>query len=1292
MTDQQTNRLLDKIFNAAWLLLAAVAVLVAAYVVAGGQLLALMSERRAEIAAWTGNRIGMHVGIDSISGGMRRLTPEVRLRGVRVSLGEADEDALVAPVVEAQLDVLASVLARRPVLRLLRIDGLELTLEQDDEGRLRIKGFPFDVDDPKAAERLEQALGVIYRQRNIVVTRARIALQSETLPVTALTSLAVRMNNDGDEHRVAGSMTVQGAGRLPLSFVLHFSGAPKVPADLVADLHVRAQSSPLEGWVQQRDVGPLWIESLTAGGEAWLRVEGSRVTRVTGRVGVDSLAISRADGAKAEGLLGLSTRFGWAAIDGGWQLALGGLEFRRQGQQWPEADAAVEWRTDVSGNRRARVMFTRGSAEMLAGLVDLLPPEQLAWSGQVARVAPRGQVGPVHLQWDEARPEADRWWIGADFAQLALDADGALPGATGLSGHVEIHPAAGSARLSAKRTKLALPTIFGEALSIDEASARIYWERGEAGDWRVISGPLEIANADARANASFTIVLPAGGESPRLQLLGLVRDGDVQATPRYLPLALGGPLRDWLTRGLAGGRLQRGSFLFDGPVRREPALLAQRTFQMRFEGEDATIAFLPDWPPLTRADADVLIEDGRVDARSTSAFLRDSRLSAIRVNVLPRTPAPAGLRVQAHVDGDVADLFSLFADTSLRNVVPAELLRWRGNGRLGADVRVETQLAAGIPARVTVAGRVDGATLAAAAHGLEINDASGDLKFDTRDGFSARNLRGYALGSEFSGDARTQSVAGRSQTRVSLGGRLRMASVNEWLKLPALDVLSGDADAAVLLVFGGSNGTGELDVRSNLRGIASTAPAPLAKPAGSSVDTRLTMTLGTDEPRLTLSSGRALSADLKLRNGTPVAGMVALGSTRLQKLAGEGLVIEGDLQRLVLDDWTAFVARLTRAAPASAGQPALARAIAGIAGAGERLQRVNIEADQLVAGDFVLANAGMKMGRTEGGWLVRVDSPALRAQVVLPDGYRERGDKPLVVQVESLNLPAGGAGGASFVPEPTDVPRMALSLSGIRLGGQDQGAWSMETVPVEGGVELRDIHGAWRAMDIRGQGSWLAGTGGSRTRFAGEARADDLSRVSVAFGFQPVLSSASALAKLELSWPGWPAAFDPERVAGNLLLDVRDGRFVTDSARTQALRAFGVFNINTWQRRLKFDFSDLYRKGVAFDTLTGDFAMDAGRLTTRNLVAKGPSAMFEMSGSTALDTYALDGRLRVTLPLNSNLYVGCLAGLAACAGIVAFEQLWGDRLEKMTTLVYEVGGTWQDPLVKEVAGAQAPGG
>ncbi|MFZ5722298.1 MAG: YhdP family protein [Pseudomonadota bacterium] len=1299
-----------------WVAATALAVLMALYVVAAGQLLGLLAERRPAVAEWLGNRIGMIAQIDRIDGEMRLLTPVIHLRGVRfyvrdLPLQPDTAPALAAPAIDLEIDTLASLLERRPVLKRLRVEGIDLVLIEDESGRFRIRGMPFNVNDPQAEEKLRQALRVLYSQQEILVERSRLAVESARVPVTALENLRLHMHNDGSEHGVSGSAQVLGPSRLSASFVLRFQGEPVRPQDLVADLYVRVLPASLENWLPRRDSGELWIDALSGGGEAWLRLERRQLTAVTGRVQVDSLAASLADGRKLEGLLGLSTRFRWQAQDDGWTLAFGGLTFRRQGAGWPEADGALEVRRDPAGTTRLRAMLSRGDVGMLAGFAEVLPESQAALRERLARLAPEGQLHGLRLTRESTADQPARWHVATGFAGVALRPDGNLPGIGSLSGRLELLPDAGYLELAATQTQLAWPHFFLQPVPVDDLQLRAVWRR-DFGGWHLASNRFSLRNADARASGLLSVELPADDSSPRLQLLGMIEEGRPRAAVRYLPRTASDNLRQWLGSALTGdGRLRRGSFLFHGPLRREPALLRERTFQMRFQGDGLTLAFLAGWPALRGADADVYVANGHVEAQGRQGRLLDSVVRDMRVRITPPStlpapdpaakPLPSRLDVTAQVDGDVANVFALFRDTPLKDVVPAELLRWDGNGRLGATVEVNSLLGApGNPPHVRVAGTMAGATLHSVAHALEITDASGELRYDTDDGFFADRLRGRALDSEFAGSARTTGGGGRPQTTaIDLRGTLRMAPVSGWLKLPALALLSGEAEAALQLRF--TRGADSLlDVRSDLRGIAASAPMPLGKPAASAVDTRLTYTLGTDTPRLTMVYGRQFAADLQIRNGTPHAGAVALGSTRLPQPGTSGLAIEGSVSELDLAEWLAFSRRLAGLPPAPAQTPfTVSRAVAGIVALGDTVQRINVAAARVDAGVFPLADARLQMGREGEGWQVRVDSRTLDGRLVLPDGYQERGDKPLLVQIDRLALPAATGGRSRFVePLPTVVPRLTLTMDQLDIGGENYGSWSLEAFPENNGVRLRDVHGRWRALDIRGDAWWsVPEDGKARTQFTGQATATDLARVSEAFGFAPNLSSADAKVAFDLGWPGGPWSIDPLQARGTLALDVRDGRFVTASAKSQALRALGVFNISTWQRRLKLDFTDLYKKGVAFDTFTGDVALDSGRLSTTNLVVKGPSALFEVSGSTDLSSKAIDSRLRVTLPVNSNLYVGCLAGLPACAGIVVVEQLWGERLEKMTTLAYEVSGVWDDPKIQQVEGGSggkpaAPGG
>lgn len=1292
----------------AWIAAATLAVLVAIYVVVAGQLLGVLGERRAEVAGWLGERLGMIAQIDRIGGEMDFLTPVVHLRGVRFYVKNGDVvpaagalPALAAPAIDLEVDTLASLLAWKPVLRRLRVQGIDLVLVEGEDGRFRVRGMPFNVNDPQAEEKLRQALLVLYRQNDILVERSRLSIESTRVPVTALENLRLHMHNDDSGHAVSGNALVVGPGQLKASFVLRFGGQPVVPRDLVADLYLRIQPTSLESWVPRRDAGDLWIDALSGGGEAWLRIEQARLAAVTGKMQVDSLAVSLADGRKLEGLLGLGARFRWLAQDDGWTLAFGGLTFRRQGATWPESDGALELRRDAAGNLRVRAMLSQGDVRMLAGFADALPESQAALREQIGRMAPEGELNALRVDYDAAAEPAARWRVRSGFAGVAVRTDGKLPGIGGLSGKVELVPDAGFVDLAVQRSQLELPETFAAPLPIEEMKVRVAWRRGFGG-WRIASDRFTLRNGDARASGLFALEVPPGGESPRLHLLGLVEDGKATAASRYLPLSASEGFREWFGTALGDGLVRRGSFLFEGPLRREPVLLRERTFQMRFQGEGIAMTYLAGWPPLRNADLDLHLENGVVEASSRQANLLAGIARDIRVSIVPQ-PAPAGgsaraaatsrLDVTARIDGDVDDLFTVFRDSPLKTAVPAELLRWTGSGRLQANLEVHSVLGvAGSVPRVSAVGTISGATLSSAAHALEITDSSGDIRYDSVKGFFAEQLRGRALDGEFTGRAYTSGDARAQSTVIDLRGPLRMAPLSAWLKLPALDLLRGEATAELQLRFG-HGGDSLLDVRSDLRGIAVAAPAPLAKPAGGAIATRLMYTLGTDTPQLTLVYGKQFAADMQIRNGSPVAGAVMLGGTKLPAAGSNGLVIEGNVAELKLGDWMTFTRRLAGLAPVPDNAPfTVSGAVSGIVALGGTVQRIAVGAARVDAGGFPLEDAQLLLARQDAGWQLRVDSRTLDGQVLLPDGYQERGEKPLVIQVDQLALPAS-TGSAFVEPQPASIPRMSLALQNISIGNDSYGSWSLETVPDGNGVRLVDVQGTWRALDIQGDGRWAPVAGdGTRTQFTGIAAADDVARVSEAFGFAPNLSSAKAIMTFDLGWPGSPLRADPLTARGTLAVEFRDGRFVTTSAKTQALRAFGVFNISTWQRRLKLDFSDLYKKGVAFDSITGDLALDNGRLATENLVVKSPSALFELSGSTDLKSEAIAGRLRVTLPVNSNLYVGCLAGLPACAGIVVAEQLWGDRLEKMTTLAYDVKGVWDDPKIEQIEGGEKKGG
>ena len=148
---------------------------------------------------------------------------------------------------------------------------------------------------------------------------------------------------------------------------------------------------------------------------------------------------------------------------------------------------------------------------------------------------------------------------------------------------------------------------------------------------------------------------------------------------------------------------------------------------------------------------------------------------------------------------------------------------------------------------------------------------------------------------------------------------------------------------------------------------------------------------------------------------------------------------------------------------------------------------------------------------------------------------------------------------------------------------------------------------------------------------------------------------------------------------------LKDGRISDAGDAANLLRVFGVLNFNTLGRRLKLYFSDLYKEGVAFDRLEGEYTLSQGVATTvKPLIMKGPSADLTATGQLDFVRQTVDKDIEVVLPLTSNVpFAAVLLGAPQVAGAVfIIDKLIGDKLEKVTTLRYHASGDWVNPQIE----------
>jgi uncharacterized protein YhdP len=135
----------------------------------------------------------------------------------------------------------------------------------------------------------------------------------------------------------------------------------------------------------------------------------------------------------------------------------------------------------------------------------------------------------------------------------------------------------------------------------------------------------------------------------------------------------------------------------------------------------------------------------------------------------------------------------------------------------------------------------------------------------------------------------------------------------------------------------------------------------------------------------------------------------------------------------------------------------------------------------------------------------------------------------------------------------------------------------------------------------------------------------------------------------------------------------------------EALRVFGLLNFNALTRRLRLDFSDLFSKGTAYDTLDGGLYVDNGVLHSEQpVVLEGPGVKIQSDGSLNLRTNEVDMGMLVTLPVTNNLPLAALIAGAPQIGGVLFlaDKILGDKVARFASVKYKISGDWQQPTVE----------
>jgi uncharacterized protein YhdP len=254
------------------------------------------------------------------------------------------------------------------------------------------------------------------------------------------------------------------------------------------------------------------------------------------------------------------------------------------------------------------------------------------------------------------------------------------------------------------------------------------------------------------------------------------------------------------------------------------------------------------------------------------------------------------------------------------------------------------------------------------------------------------------------------------------------------------------------------------------------------------------------------------------------------------------------------------------------------------------------------------------------------------------------------------------------------------------LGKASFGAAQFDSHPSAEGMHIDTLESHSPNVNMTATGDWNGTAQANHSHLIIKLTAQNLGHMMDALGFPGLIDGGQTTGEIDALWPGPPSAFALDKLeTGAITLNVGEGRIL--DVQPGAGRFFGLLSLSEIPRRLSLDFSDFFRSGLSFNSITGTFGLDRGNAYTSNLVIKVPAADIAISGRTGLRAKDYDQQMQVTPHTSATLpIVGALAAgpVGAAAGLV-LQGVLGRPMGKALGSRYQVTGSWEKPQITLIA-------
>ena len=1003
---------------------------------------------------------------------------------------------------------------------------------------------------------------------------------------------------------------------------------------------------------------PLPVDAMRGAGalEVWMDLEEGALRSISAQVALSDVSVRLSPELPPLELARLSGRLGWAGNARKIEVSATNLAFTTtDGLGLPPADLRYRrWGASGQPATRSEVRFDALDLAAVTRLIDRLPID-VGLQARLIEMNPRGTLRGFEVGWTGSWGGPGAYRVSGSFERLALAPSGYLPGFTSAGGQLQADQRGGSMSLHADQSELTMPHVFVAPLPLDSVAGEVSWSMQPGGPLVRIEG-LTFANKHLAGKVAGSYQAVAG-QPGAADLTGSLERGDGREAWRYVPLRVHAHVRDWLREAVVSGHTRDVQFRLRGDLTRFPFADGKSgVFEVvtRFEG--GTLAYAPGWPPIEELRGELVFRNAGMSVAADVASVYGTRMASGRASIADLSVDEPQLEVRVETEGATADYLRFIEHSPVDRMIGGFSRGMQVFGR-GALV-LAVQLPLKHPNAVRVSGRYRfAANTLQPGHGVpQLEQLSGQLLFSERD-VSLRDGSARILGVP----ARFIADRGAGGALLVRGeGQVEAASLREVLDHPGVQALSGATAWHSTLAI--KDGGYDFVIVSDLRGLSSSLPRPLAKEAAVVVPFKLQRRSVNERDELVaVTLGDVLAAQL-LRGRDAGAG-VRRGEVRLNAAAPpperDGLWLAGSLDSLDLDRWRALLGR---------GPSALPISLSGLDLRVEGLRAFGREWHEVV----------LKVNTSPAQWQGSVASWEAAGNLF----WTPAGPGALTGRFTRLHLPPAAPEIRAATPLAEDgagYPALDVTAEDFRLGDRQLGRLTLVATPENTEWRIRQLDLRSPEGNVSMQGVWQAAPV-PLTRMDIKGEVNDIGRYFARLRLPPGVKGGSARVRGQLAWSGSPQALDWPTLSGEVHLEAKKGQFLKVDPGLGKL--IGVVSLQALPRRVALDFRDVFSEGFAFDEISATAAITRGVAHTGDFSMAGPAARVEMKGdiNVAGETQRLDVKVVPSMSESVALGAAIVNPAVGIATLLAQKAL-KDPIGEMVAFEYEVSGTWADPMV-----------